>query len=1137
MVGLRQLLATVVAVWSCRYPGVIAYPYDTLPGDDPLPFNATHPFNDYPPILEDGGLEARQSEKMELRILPLGASIMSGVGSPEHSGLRKWLRVALRYDGYPVNMVGSKQDGTDMVDKDHEAVSGAILAYHPNGGSASIIYDQLQLSLGYRPNIVIINGGTNNANRDLHVDVAGEKMEIILNSIWGASEMAETCVILSTLPPTSNKVGERTRLVINQQYRDLVNKKNKDKCIWLADMEPNYEGKDFFDINAPIWSEDGVKDDKIHPNNEATDNRPVKAANDKVSEDTHGCDKQFGSGEFSGGLTQHGWGEHDGTYTHNSERKEIVFTVESKWDRNQWRFARLFSRDYDDMVGWFEFAPGDHRYGVWKNLGSEDSSKAGEFKKIDDLQGDLYCIPRGVRFIDMNGDGLDDLVCIYPDGSLYLSVNKGGGSGNTPPTFKRVSDTGFIKSSEGEQARVRLADIDGDGRADYGIMDKDGSIRFWRNGWINDIPQYWQYLGVRATIPGGYSHVDGVRFEDIKGDGRDDLMYMDIFGQTVTFTNTRSCATGRLGDGLNVRWRPAYLLGRNDYSHLGMREYYDDDKKQYDDEDENWYLRDRIHFARIYGTKPAFGNLGVQDYIFMEHKKINNDKHQFNVRIWKNHGQGGTKVIADGNKYCNMEGHDTGAMDYVWTWSHGKMKLFPNAGKKFVKNGESFWRQGGSNPHPDIWSPPDGAQWNRKDLHLADWDNDGDCDIIYVNPDNGNTRVFINDFPEKKSWDGAFREISVPHVECEYKRGIGLEDLAVQFADLTGNGRADYLCLHPDGTVKGYLHEDNGDMTWRGQLKFTEAKDRANLRFADVNGDGRDDMTWIDRFNSDSSVWYNRRQGNPGEGLGGSFFKWDKIGQPVYQENVAGACTYFPDLDGNGRADMHAVKGSWTNEAETWFNPSCGLRDAIGDDNGDVVDPHLPVQSGNPVDGAGPGDPGNPGTGPGDNCRGMDNRKWRSINCDNEYVKEDTKYKAYTIWAELDADGAWQSALEFYQCRRTQSDSSFSNIASDFFNGPNSVNCQDFRESGNGCTNLTAVCDHNCPGAARRYIVNSLSRIYAMYWNIYSAIQSMVVFSNVGQIGKDFGIEENQGNVDPRLAIILDLVVLGCGLVMGPAWK
>lgn len=82
--------------------------------------------------------------------------------------------------------------------------------------------------------------------------------------------------------------------------------------------------------------------------------RPVKAAVPKTSEAKTGCDKEFGNGEFSGGLTQHGWGEHDGTYTHNSERKDIVFTIESKWDRDQWFFARLFSRDYDDLLGWYE---------------------------------------------------------------------------------------------------------------------------------------------------------------------------------------------------------------------------------------------------------------------------------------------------------------------------------------------------------------------------------------------------------------------------------------------------------------------------------------------------------------------------------------------------------------------------------------------------------------------------------------------------------------------------------------------------------------------------------------------------------------------------------------------------------------
>ncbi len=49
--------------------------------------------------------------------------------------------------------------------------------------------------------------------------------------------------------------------------------------------------------------------------------------------------------------------------------------------------------------------------------------------------------------------------------------------------------------------------------------------------------------------------------------------------------------------------------------------------------------------------------------------------------------------------------------------------------------------------------------------------------------------------------------------------------------------------------------------------------------------------------------------------------------------SYAGTCQYFPDLDGDGRADLHSIMGTWTNKAETWFN-RCGLIDLSGDDNG-----------------------------------------------------------------------------------------------------------------------------------------------------------------------------------------------------------
>lgn len=133
---------------------------------------------------------------------------------------------------------------------------------------------------------------------------------------------------------------------------------------------------------------------------------------------------------------------------------------------------------------------------------------------------DIFCIPRGLHFIDMTGDGLDDIVCIDQAGNAYLSVNQGDGDrgAGRPPTFKRVSDTAKIKDTEGyAQDRVVLADIDGDGRGDYGIIDDGGNVHFWRNGWVDAIPKYWQALGLRFTAK-NMGDLNGVRFEDINGD-------------------------------------------------------------------------------------------------------------------------------------------------------------------------------------------------------------------------------------------------------------------------------------------------------------------------------------------------------------------------------------------------------------------------------------------------------------------------------------------------------------------------------------------------------------------------------------------------------------------------------------------
>lgn len=70
--------------------------------------------------------------------------------------------------------------------------------------------------------------------------------------------------------------------------------------------------------------------------------------------------------------------------------------------------------------------------------------------------------------------------------------------------------------------------------------------------------------------------------------------------------------------------------------------------------------------------------------------------------------------------------------------------------------------------------------------------------------------------------------------------GVGEQDWGARFADLTGNGKADYLCTEVDIRVTGYL---NGGLSgsviqWDdvGQIKLVTGYDRANVRFNDVDG-------------------------------------------------------------------------------------------------------------------------------------------------------------------------------------------------------------------------------------------------------------------------------------------------------------
>ncbi|CAG7955405.1 unnamed protein product [Penicillium salamii] len=864
----------------------------------------------------------KRADRVDLRILPLGASLTWGLYSESKNGYRKSLRDALRFDGWEVDMVGSISHGT-MLDNSVEAKSG---------NTVDQVKKAVQNSLKYRPNVVLINAGTNDCRlEDALIPTTGERMRSLINTLIQADGMEQTTIILSTLIPSDNTKINQNKPSINNQYRDLaVQMRKEGVSIVLAEMDPVEPdpGHNWIEYPTDFYHPDLGRVDDTHPNDhgyakmayvwqkaieEAESLGLLKPASE-LDENVLTCTKTYGDGEYAGGLTQRGSGEDDGIYYHSSDSKGTVLSVVSEFDQNQWFFARLFRRDRDDLLGWFEKSDGSIAYGTWRNTG-KDSDR---FVKIADTSVDDNCVQAGVNFIDINGDGLDDFVCIAKDGTAYASVNKGDGTDSKPPTFKSI---GKIKTSEGSpQARVRLADIDGDGRADYCVLADNGDITCWRNGWIDDVPKYWQPLGKRFSGK-DMGDITGVRFEDINGDGRDDWLWLDDVGKTYTYTNSRSCQKGKEGDGLNVAWRQGFQKGADSGpTHAGMTAFGDDG------------LRKRVHFARIFGEPQDFGLLGRQDYVFMEHVK-EDGKHRFNMRVWKNTGSGSTKLRADGNAYCNMMGHDNGMMDYVWILSKGSMRIYENQGMTSVEDGgPDFWGK-----NYQIFDPNEQSiakNLDRRDLHLADWDGDGACDIIWTDPDNDNrVKLWRNRIKETGDFNWEYDSNPAPDLHCSEKRGLGLFDRPVHFADVSGNGKADYLCVEKDGRSSGYVHRDS---KWDriDQFKFSEDRDRANLQWADVNGDGKADMIYTNKFSGNGTVWINQGE----ESGGGSQYQWDNIGV-VYQGAQAGSCTYFPDLNGDGRADMHAIKYSFINSAETWFSPSCNRH---GDD-GPLSDPNLPV--------------------------------------------------------------------------------------------------------------------------------------------------------------------------------------------------
>ncbi|KAK4450304.1 integrin alpha N-terminal [Podospora aff. communis PSN243] len=842
-------------------------------------------------LFDDAGFNAtdlgRRAQNFYLRIMPLGASITEGVGSSDGNGYRKWLRSQLRWKGWQVNMVGSKQNG-NMADKDNEG--------HPRWIISQVHHNAFLKSVWMMPNLVIINVGTNDCSGQIDTGNAGVRMKAMIDDIFRL--IPGVTVILTTLARSRNH--DACAFAVSSQYRNVVSSYPSGTRIALADLyaemlhselhpdgiHPNDAGFKVF--AGIIWRAIRTVEAGIQPP------VAVPGIDDSATTGPAKCNKI--AGKARGPVqTQQGSGHQDGNYVHASTARGIITSARIQKNADtatQIRetprrifFANLvvsnpnFDRKtaLDDWIRIYKNAAGNNEYYVRMNQGN------GVFGSSVRFYVDMTCNGPAFAFADFNNDGLDDFFCIKNGASVWVSLNRGG----NPPVFESIGEVVPNKYDGSVSGDVRIADIDGDGRADFCLTKPDATVVCSRNGGVGD-NFFWQGFttakGIRGRVFGLKNGVNttGIRFGDMNGDFRADYLYVGDQGQVETWTNTRWNHPSIL-----PQWR---LAGT---THVGMGVP---------------GIRDRIKFGRIYGS-------GRLDYIYIEEKST-----YFDVKIWENQGSGGTRRRSDGNFYCDMRG--TGSDDYVWIWSHGQAAEF----------------------YANVHSPPNwghsatisiSVPGPREAIHVADWNGDGKCDILVQNKATGALTLYSN------YWNPATQHLSFQNhgvvtgaATCTQGWGVGFFDRGMRLADIDGDGRADVLCIEPNGRVTAWLNTASG-MVNVGQVKKTEGWDRANIRFADVEGSGRADMIWLNKYNGAATVMKNNGHMNGGHG---SSFSWTARGVLYSSVGGRGENMHFANLNGLGRADLMWVIPS-SNLAYTYFNECPGTS---GGDDGPVSYPGLP---------------------------------------------------------------------------------------------------------------------------------------------------------------------------------------------------
>ncbi|KAL4863710.1 hypothetical protein BDV12DRAFT_201841 [Aspergillus spectabilis] len=882
-----------------------------------------------------------------LRVLPLGDSITKGSGSSDDNGYRKRLHDLLRTDdddAPEVDFIGTFRNG-NFGDRDHQGLSGKRIS------DIAAASDRVVKA---RPNVILVHVGTNDLDKPVDpVESAPDRLHALLDGLREACPDAAILVsevMLNTHADVQAKIN-----VFNNALNGIV-----------AEKQAAGEKIAAVPMGTLLTPADLAANDYKHPWNPGYQ-KMAEAWFDALDEAnsrgwiTDPVEPEVTSGV---GLGGNGAGAGSSQSICDGENWERIGTVTPAL-LTVWNEEGIFAYDGRLPTGeWVQWADvdGDGRdeYLAIQKDGAVHAALFDEHGQLALVVRDFAAGVKGfsgdkVQFADIDGDGYADYVLQAINGSATVSINTGNvGSDResrnfNPPRSIAAGVDGVAGS------KIRYADINGDGRADYLVLYDGGAVK----AYINDGNYRFNEYGTVAT---GVSGAPGSRvvLTDVDGDGYADYVILAVerelpsagcmadsecrgeceSGEDYSCQNDGKCKCDKkpekecsktadcLGKCEDESFNGFVCNGNGDFDECHcLVEIVDGRATEHKcDPEDDWEVCDS-HCPRGVGFCMFSEREDIEDRVCHCLSDVDSLKKRrrdlFEPRGNMTSGQSASpernhmqlpKKRADGPESANpitfmrnthklsMDGSggnwaertllSTGVQDPAGSVHFAKFTSDKIPDYLVVANKDS-------DPSFGVWSAT-GVFDKRGAIRFADLDGDGREDYIRVGV-NGAVDAWLN---KGTSPDDLVR---IPGL------APGLEDVTpdkVQFADVNGDGKADYLVVWEGGAVEAYLNTgelapngESGGRNWGEKMVIAPGISGVpgdKIRFADIDGDGKADLLVL--FDGGAIDGYL----NTGVlNRDSSKRSWQKLSGPFAKgvNGVPGSKVRIADIDGDGLAD------------------------------------------------------------------------------------------------------------------------------------------------------------------------------------------------------------------------------------------